>query len=151
MTLQPDVTVAAVIEREQRFLVVEERIESRIVFNQPAGRVERGESVLAAVIRETLEETAWQFNPVSLVGIYLWRNPRSGRDTLRFTFTGTVSTHDPSQALDHPIIATHWLTNAELRARTETLRSPVVLRCVDDYLAGQRIPLSAIAEFGPGA
>lgn len=150
MTLQPDVTVAAVIEREQRFLVVEERIESLIVFNQPAGRVERGESLLAAVSRETLEETAWQFTPVSLVGIYLWRNPRSGRETLRFTFTGTLGTHNPHQALDHPIIATHWLTHAELQARTEVLRSPVVLRCVDDYLAGQRLPLSTIAEFGHG-
>ena len=150
MNLRPDVAVAAIIEREQRFLIVEERIDSRIVLNQPAGRVERGESLLAAVKRETCEETAWQFTPVSLVGIYLWCNPSSGRDTIRFTFTGTVDAHDPSQALDHPIIATHWLTHAELQARTEALRSPVVLRCIDDYLAGQRLPLSAIAEFGLG-
>jgi len=151
MTLQPDITVAAIIERDQHFLIVEERIEQRIVLNQPAGRVERGESLLAAVSRETLEESAWQFQPEWLTGIYLWRNPTSGRDTLRFTFTGSLGGHDPGRTLDHPVIATHWLTRNELLSRSDAHRSPIVLRCIDDYLAGQRLPLAAIGEFSVGA
>jgi 8-oxo-dGTP pyrophosphatase MutT (NUDIX family) len=148
---QPEITVAAVIEREQRFLIVEERIKSRAVLNQPAGHVEQGESLLAAVARETLEESAWQFTPEWLTGIYLWRHPRSGRDTLRFTFSGSITAHDPTRALDHPVIATHWLTRDELLARASTLRTPVVMRSIDDYLAGQRLPLAAIGEFAAGA
>lgn len=151
MSWQPDITVAAIIEREQRFLIVEEVIETRAVLNQPAGHVERHESLLAAVIRETAEESAWQFTPEWLTGIYLWRHPRSGRDTLRFTFTGSVAGHDPGRALDHPVIATHWLTRDELQARSSALRTPVVMRCIDDYLSGQRLPLAAIGEFGLGA
>jgi 8-oxo-dGTP pyrophosphatase MutT (NUDIX family) len=151
MNWQPDITVAAVIEREQRFLIVEERINARTVLNQPAGHVERGESLLAAVSRETLEESAWLFTPEWLTGIYLWRHPNSGRDTLRFTFTGGIGAYDPARPLDHPVIATHWLTRAELLARAATLRTPVVMRSIDDYLAGQRLPLSAIGEFGLGA
>ena len=151
MNWTPDITVAAVIEREQRFLIVEERIATRAVLNQPAGHVERGESLLAAVSRETLEESAWQFTPEWLTGIYLWRQPRSGRDTLRFTFSGSISAHDPDRPLDHPVIATHWLSRDELLARAGTLRTPVVMRSIDDYLAGQRLPLTSIGEFGLGA
>ena len=151
MNWQPDITVAAVIERGQRFLIVEERIETRAVLNQPAGHVERGESLLAAVARETLEESAWQFTPEWLTGIYLWRHPRSGRDTLRFSFTGSIAAHDPGRPLDHPVIATHWLTRDELQARAAALRTPVVMRSIDDYLAGLRLPLAAIGEFGLGA
>ena len=151
MNWQPEITVAAVIERERRFLIVEERIKSRAVLNQPAGHVEQGESLLAAVSRETLEESAWQFTPEWLTGIYLWRHPDSGCDTLRFTFSGSIAAHDPTRALDHPVIATHWLTRDELLARAATLRTPVVMRSIDDYLAGQRLPLSAIGEFNAGA
>ncbi len=151
MNWQPEITVAAVIEREQRFLIVEERIKNRVVLNQPAGHVEQGESLLAAVSRETLEESAWQFKPEWLTGIYLWRHPRAGRDTLRFTFSGSIAAHDPTRALDHPVIATHWLTREELLARTATLRTPAVMRSIDDYLAGQRLPLAAIGELGAGA
>jgi 8-oxo-dGTP pyrophosphatase MutT (NUDIX family) len=148
---QPDITVAAVIERGQRFLIVEEQIKTRAVLNQPAGHVERGESLLMAVRRETLEESAWHFTPEWLTGIYLWRHPRSGRDTLRFTFCGSIEAHDPTRRLDHPVIATHWLTRDELLVRAATLRTPVVMRCIDDYLAGQRLPLTAISEFGISA
>src|SRR6266542_3135405 len=91
MPLKPDVTVAAVTEAEGRFLVVEERINQHLVFNQPAGHVELGETLLEAVIREVREETAWLFEPVSMLGAYLWRNPSNGRSTLRFAFNGTVS------------------------------------------------------------
>jgi 8-oxo-dGTP pyrophosphatase MutT (NUDIX family) len=145
MPLKPEVTVAAVAEENGRFLCVEERIRSRLVFNQPAGHVEDGETLLEALVREVREETAWAFEPESLLGIYLWRNPTSGRATLRFAFTGTVNNHDPVQPLDRGIVRTHWLTHAELREREPRLRSPLVLRCVDDYLTGRRLPLDAVA------
>jgi 8-oxo-dGTP pyrophosphatase MutT (NUDIX family) len=151
MSFSPEITVAAVIEREQRFLLVEESINGLRVFNQPAGHVEDGESPLAAVVRETREETAWLFRPEALVGIYLWRNPRSGHSTLRFAYTGLLGTHDPGQALDQPIIGTHWLTRAEIAARGAQLRTPMVLRCVDDFLAGRRIAIDALTEFTTGS
>src|SRR5689334_9855467 len=105
---KPEITVAAVTESDGRFLVVEERINRRRVFNQPAGHVEHGESLLAAVIREVREETAWRFDPESLVGVYLWRSPVSGVATMRFAFSGTVDDHQATRPLDHGIIGTHW-------------------------------------------
>jgi 8-oxo-dGTP pyrophosphatase MutT (NUDIX family) len=146
MARTPDVTVAAVAETAGRFLVVEERINHRLLFNQPAGHVERGETLLAAVVRETREETAWRFAPQALLGAYLWRNPTSGRSVLRFAFVGTVSHHDAGQRLDRGIIRTHWLTRPELEQRQSRLRSPLVLRCVEDYLAGQRHPLDGVGQ-----
>ncbi len=144
MVWKPDVTVAAVIERSGRFLLVEERIRGRLVFNQPAGHLEDGESLLEAVARETLEETAWRFTPQWLLGVYLWRSPR-GHSTLRFTFTGAVDDYDAARRLDPPIVATHWLAPEEVARRTRRLRTPLVLRCIDDYLAGRRLPLEALA------
>jgi len=141
-----DITVAAIAETDGRFLVVEERINRRLVFNQPAGHVERGETLLAAVVREAREETAWRFEPQALVGIYLWRNPASGREVLRFAFMGRVSDHNATQPLDRGIIGTHWLTRSELEAREERLRSPLVLRCVHDYQAGRRSAFDRIAQ-----
>ncbi|HYX73485.1 MAG TPA: NUDIX hydrolase [Steroidobacteraceae bacterium] len=146
MGRKPDVTVAAISERDGRFLMVEERINRRLLFNQPAGHVERGETLLAAVVREAREETAWRFDPQALLGIYLWRNPNSRREILRFAFTGPVADHAAAQRLDRGIIGTHWLTREQLAARHERLRSPLVLRCVHDYLAGQRRPLDGIAQ-----
>jgi 8-oxo-dGTP pyrophosphatase MutT (NUDIX family) len=145
MPLKPDVTVAAVTEAEGRFLVVEERINHHLVFNQPAGHVELGETLLEAVIREVREETAWLFEPVAMLGAYLWRNPSNGRSTLRFAFNGTVSDHRASQPLDRGIVTTHWLSRAELLEREPRLRSPLVIRCVDDYLSGKRLPLDSVA------
>jgi 8-oxo-dGTP pyrophosphatase MutT (NUDIX family) len=146
MARVPDVTVAAVAETAGRFLLVEERINRRLVFNQPAGHVERGETLLAAVVRETREETAWRFEPRALVGVYLWRNPGNGRTVLRFAFTGPVTDHDAAQPLDRAIVRTHWLTPAELEQRNARLRSPLVLRCVRDYLQGTRHALAAVAD-----
>lgn len=146
MGRRPDVTVAAVAESGGRFLVVEERINRRLVFNQPAGHVERGETLLDAVVREAREETAWRFEPRALVGLYLWRNPANGREILRFAFTGPVSDHDAAQRLDRGIVATHWLTSHELEARQPRLRSPLVLRCVWDYLSGRRQALEQVAQ-----
>lgn len=145
MPLKPAVTVAAVTEDAGRFLVVEERISHRLVFNQPAGHVENGETLIEAVIREVREEAAWRFNPQAMLGAYLWRNPANGRSTLRFAFSGTVADHDPSQPLDRGIVTTHWLSRAELLQREPRLRSPLVLRCIDDYMAGKRLPLDAVA------
>jgi 8-oxo-dGTP pyrophosphatase MutT (NUDIX family) len=146
MARSPDITVAAVTETDGRFLVVEERINRRLVFNQPAGHVEHGETLLAAVIREVREETAWGFQPEALIGVYLWRNPSSGRSTMRFTFTGTVMDHRAHQPLDRGIVCTHWLSRADLIEREQRLRSPLVLRCIEDYLGGARQPLDAVAE-----
>jgi 8-oxo-dGTP pyrophosphatase MutT (NUDIX family) len=143
MVWKPDVTVAAVIERDGRFLLVEERIRGRLVFNQPAGHLEDGESLLQAVVRETLEETAWVFTPQALLGSYLWRSPR-GHTTLRFAFSGTVSDFDAHRTLDPPVIATHWLRQEDLVARTASLRSPLVVRCIEDYQHGLRLPLEAL-------
>lgn len=145
MVWKPDVTVAALVERDGRFLVVEERIRGRVVINQPAGHVEDGESLQAAVIRETLEETAWRFTPESLLGLYLWRS-RRGHSTLRIAFTGSVDGFDAQRALDPPVMATHWLSRPDLLARRAQLRTPLVMRCVDDFLAGRRLPLDAVAD-----
>ena len=146
MRVPPDVTVAAVAEVAGRFLLVEERINGRLLFNQPAGHVEHGETLLAAVVREVREETAWHFNPQSLLGVYLWRNRASGRTVLRFAFTGPVSDHDAARPLDQGIVRTHWLTPEELDRRQSQLRSPLVQRCVRDYLAGHRCDLQSVAE-----
>jgi 8-oxo-dGTP pyrophosphatase MutT (NUDIX family) len=148
MVWKPEVTVAAVIERAGRFLLVEERIRGRLVLNQPAGHLEDGEALLAAVVRETLEETAWHFTPEWLLGVYLWRNPR-GTTTLRFAFTGSVQGFDAARELDAPVIATHWYQREDVLARDSRLRSPLVLRCIDDYLSGMRIPLEALARAEP--
>jgi 8-oxo-dGTP pyrophosphatase MutT (NUDIX family) len=143
MVWKPDVTVAAVIERDGRYLLVEERIRGRLVLNQPAGHLEDGEGLVDAVIRETLEETAWQFTPEALLGIYQWRSPR-GHTTLRFAFTGSVQAYDPDRPLDPPIVTTHWLEREEIAQRSARLRTPLVLRCIEDYLAGRRLPLDAL-------
>ena len=142
----PEITVAAVTETDGRFLVVEERIDRRLVINQPAGHVERGETLIEAIVREVREETAWLFTATGLVGVYLWRHPGTGRTTKHFAFTGAVTDHRRSQPLDDGIIGTHWLTRSDLEGREPQLRSPLVLRCVDDYLAGRRQPLTAVAE-----
>ncbi len=142
----PEITVAAITETDGRFLVVEERINQRLVFNQPAGHVERGESLLTAVIREVREETAWRFEPKSLIGVYLWRSPESGVTTMRFAFSGAVDDHRSAQPLDHGIVGTHWLSRTDLQEREQRLRSPLVLRCIHDYLEGKRQPIASVAH-----
>jgi 8-oxo-dGTP pyrophosphatase MutT (NUDIX family) len=146
MAKSPEITVAAVAENDGRFLVVEERINRRLVFNQPAGHVERGETLLEAVVREVREETAWLFEPVALIGVYLWRNPSSGRTTKRFAFTGTVTDHQEAQPLDRGIVRTHWMSRLELAEREPRLRSPLVMRCIEDYFRSEHRPLGAVAS-----
>jgi 8-oxo-dGTP pyrophosphatase MutT (NUDIX family) len=144
MAWTPEVTVAAVVVRDDRFLMVEERIQGKLVINQPAGHLEDRETLLDAAIRETREETAWRFAPEALVGIYLWRNPVNARGFLRFAFCGTVDDHRPGQPLDRGIVRAPWLTLDELSA-SDRLRSPLVMRCVEDFLAGRRQPLDTVA------
>ena len=139
------VTVAAVVEREGRFLLVQESIAGKSVINQPAGHLEQHESLVDAVVRETLEETAWQFEPNALVGIYRWISPK-GDTFLRFCFTGSVLHEEKNRALDHGIEQVLWLERTVLQQRAQELRSPLVLQCIDDYLAGVRIDLSAIKD-----
>lgn len=148
---RPEITVAAVTEAHGRFLLVEERINQRLVINQPAGHVEAGETLLEAIVREVREETAWLFTARELIGVYLWRHPRTGRTTKRFAFAGVVTDHREDQPLDEGIVRTHWLTRAEIQQREPQLRSPLVLRCIDDYLAGRREPLAAAADLDLGS
>ncbi len=143
---RPSVTVAAVVERDGRFLFVEEIADGRRVLNQPAGHLDPGESLIEACVRETLEETAYALEPAALVGVYRWRHETSDTTFLRFAFAGTATGPDSDRALDKEIVATHWLTPAELAARRELHRSPLVARCVADYLAGARFPLDVLSR-----
>jgi len=146
MGRNPEVTVAAVVSHDHQFLFVEEVINGRLVLNQPAGHLEEAETLLEAVIRETREETAWRFAPEALVGTYLWRSPQDGRSFLRFAFCGEVDDHQPSRSLDTGIVRAVWLSPGQLQREQERLRSPLVMRCVDDYLRGQRQPLASVAR-----
>jgi 8-oxo-dGTP pyrophosphatase MutT (NUDIX family) len=133
-----------VIERDNRFLLVEEEIRGIMTLNQPAGHLEADESLIEAVIRETQEETAWQFEPEHLVGIYRWVHPEKGDTYIRYCFSGNVSNHDPNQPLDGDIHQTVWLTLDEVKARQDVHRSPLVLQCFEDYLAGHAYPLELL-------
>lgn len=144
MVWKPHVTVAAIIERDGRFLLVEEHTADGIRLNQPAGHLEEGEDLLTAARREVFEETAWRFEPEYLVGIQLWRKNPASTSFLRLCFAGTCHSHDPNSALDDGIIATHWLSREQLLADPARLRSPLVALCVEEYLAGARYPLSAV-------
>jgi ADP-ribose pyrophosphatase YjhB (NUDIX family) len=144
MIWTPRTTVAAVIENNQQFLVVEELINGKLTLNQPAGHLEHGESLIEAVIRETREETAWQFIPSALVGIYRWIHPQTQDTFLRFCFTGNLGEHDAKQALDKDIERCFWLSKEQLFTKADKMRSPLVLDCFKDYLDGQRYPLSLL-------
>lgn len=143
MSPQIDVTVAAIIERDERFLMVEELVSGQRVFNQPAGHLENGESLEAAAIREVLEETGYDFQPQALLGFFLWQEGAT-RSFLRVAFIGTAHPPQGEYELDEGIIAAHWLSRAELARQGARLRSPMVLNCIDRYLEGNRFPLAAI-------
>jgi 8-oxo-dGTP pyrophosphatase MutT (NUDIX family) len=143
-----DVTVAAVIERDGHFLLVEEKCAGRLVLNQPAGHLEHGESLLAAVTREALEETGYRFIPTDVVGFYLWR-AESGTTFLRVAFCGTAEAPAGPVTLDEGIVAVHWLPRDQILKRRAQLRSPTVLRCLDDYLAGRRHSLDCLVYLAP--
>jgi 8-oxo-dGTP pyrophosphatase MutT (NUDIX family) len=143
---KPSVTVAAVIERDGKFLFVEERIDGRLVLNQPAGHLDPGESLAAACTREVLEETAHRFQPTGLVGVYRWRYAAQDITFLRFCFRGTVSGADKGRTLDKEIVKLHWLSPAELDSRKADHRSPLVKKCVEDFLAGRNFPLQLFSR-----
>ena len=143
---KPAVTVAAIVERGGRFLFVEEEAEGRRVLNQPAGHLDPGESLIHAVVREVLEETAHPFTPAALVGVYRWHYAPGDTTFLRFAFCGNVGDAEPGRALDPEILALHWFTPEELAARRSMHRSPLVEQCVADYLAGTRFPLEVLSR-----
>ena len=146
MTWRPNVTVAAVVEHQGRFLLVQEHDGARTVLNQPAGHLEPGESLLQAVVRETLEETARVFEPEGLVGIYRFASPQQGITYLRFCFHGRCGPAEEGRPLDPDIHGTLWLEPTQLASRSEGLRSPLVVRCIEDYLAGRRYPLALLTD-----
>ena len=141
-------TVAAVIEQDGRFLLIEEETAEGLRLNNPAGHLDPGESPADGAAREVLEETAWQFTPTALVGIYLSRFQRAstGEDItyVRFAYCGELGAHDPDRKLDTGIVRVLWMTPDEVRASVERHRSPLVLRCVEDYLAGKRLQLDSV-------
>jgi 8-oxo-dGTP pyrophosphatase MutT (NUDIX family) len=149
---KPSVTVAAVIEQSGHYLLVEEMTAEGLKLNNPAGHLDPGESLLEAVVREALEETARPFAPQALVGTYLarFRHVRTGEDItyLRFAICGTVGDAIAGRALDEPIVRTLWMTPEELRACPERHRSRLVMRCIDDHRAGRRAPLALLHADG---
>ena len=148
---KPSVTVAAVIEKDGRFLLVEEHTPEGLRLNNPAGHMDPGESPAGACARETLEETAFRFTPSALVGVYLSRFQRdlpTGKEDityLRFAFCGELGTFDATRTLDTGIVRTLWLTESEIRASAQRHRSPLLVQCMDDYLNGRRFPLDLIS------
>ncbi len=150
---KPHVTVAAVIERDGKFLLVEEEVsdgEHGIVvrYNQPAGHLDENESLLHACSRETLEETAWHFTPQHLVGVYQWQRPDKDLTYLRFAYCGELGAHEAERKLDDGILRAVWLTPAEAHALRDQHRSPLVMQCIHDYLAGRRFPLDLVKHYG---
>jgi 8-oxo-dGTP pyrophosphatase MutT (NUDIX family) len=147
MVWKPRVTVAVIAEQDGRFLMVEEDIEGQRRYNQPAGHLEDGESLVDAAVRECREETAWTFEPDALVGIYRWRNPSLTDTYLRVTFAGRCTSRGAT-TLDTGIIAAHWLSLDEIRQRQAQLRSPLVLSSFTDYLQGRLYPLELLVDVG---
>ena len=143
---KPHVTVAAVIEREGRFLLVEEQINGALICNQPAGHLEDGETLIEATVREVLEETACHFTPEALVGFYRWRNPETGVTFIRIALSGSCSEPEPGRALDRGGVAARWFTPEQIAKLR--VRSPMVMQCIEDYRAGANYPLSLLVDLG---
>jgi len=151
MIWKPNVVVAAMVERDGRFLLVEEEDGERLVLNQPAGHLDEGETLIGAVIRETLEETAWHIEPTALLGVYRWPHPAKDITYLRFAFIARALHEEAGRPLDHGCRRALWLTPTEIRAERPRHRSPQVERCLDDYLAGTRYSLDLLKEYAPAA
>jgi 8-oxo-dGTP pyrophosphatase MutT (NUDIX family) len=145
---KPNVTVAAIAERDGHFLLVEEQTEDGIRFNQPAGHLDQGESLVDACRREAMEETAWNFSPTSLVGIYQWPRPVGDITYLRFAFAGEIGQKETGRHHDEGILRAVWMTPEEIQATRQRHRSPLVWQCVEDWLAGRRYPLDLICHYG---
>jgi 8-oxo-dGTP pyrophosphatase MutT (NUDIX family) len=147
MIWKPHVTVAAVVQRDGQFLLVEEETDAGLAFNQPAGHLEAGEDLIAAVVRETLEETAYHFTPTHLIGIYNWTHPTKDLTYLRFAFGGELRGYEAGRPLDEGIVGVRWLTLDEVKATQARHRSPLILRCIEDALAGKRYPLELLVHY----
>jgi 8-oxo-dGTP pyrophosphatase MutT (NUDIX family) len=147
MIWKPNVTVAAVVEREGKYLLVEEQTCNGILFNQPAGHLESEESIIQGAVRETLEETGYTFAPQSLLGVYRWHSSSDNTTFLRFAFTGSVTDHDPHRVLDTGILRAGWFGVDEIREMAYCHRSPLVMRCIDDHLAGKSCPLDVLVHY----
>jgi 8-oxo-dGTP pyrophosphatase MutT (NUDIX family) len=147
---RPHVTVACVVADGDRYLMVEEKVNGRITWNQPAGHLEDNESLPDAALRETLEETGWKVRLNHLIGVHQWRSSEHGDAVIRFSFAATAVTHDAERPLDTGISQALWLRRDEIVARENQLRSPLVLLSIDAWLAGQRLPLE-ILNYLPGA
>ena len=147
MIWKPHVTVAAIIEHEGNFLLVEEHTSQGLLFNQPAGHLEPDESLIEGVVREALEESARDFEPQFLIGIYRWHSQASETTYLRFAFGGRVTRHYPERLLDEGIVHAVWMSPEDIRATQARHRSPLILRCVEDYLAGKRYPLEILTHY----
>jgi phosphatase NudJ len=143
---KPSATVAGIIERNGRYLLVEEQTADGLLWNNPAGHIDPGESPQTACVREVLEETAREFTPNALVGVYLSRQVRAGEDHtfVRFAYTGSVGEEIAGLAYDSGIVRTAWLSLAEIRACAARHRTPLLLQCVEDHAAGKRLPLDAV-------
>jgi len=140
----PDLTVATVVVRDGRLLMIEERVQGQAVINQPAGHLEPGETLQQAAIRETLEESGWDVELIAFIGCYQWTSPADSRSFVRFAFSGRACKHYPERALDDGIIRALWQTPGEIHAYRERHRSPLVMAVIDDFLAGKRLPLDAV-------
>lgn len=146
MTWAPHVTVATIVERDNRFLMVYEEADGKKVYNQPAGHLDPNETLTNAAIRETLEETGWTVTLTGVVGVNLYTAPTNGITYLRTTFIGKPVSHDQTRQLDTGIIEAVWLTYEELLARKDQLRSPMTLQIIEEYLAGRRFPLNVVGD-----
>ncbi|WP_049622832.1 NUDIX hydrolase [Frateuria defendens] len=146
---RPHVTVACVVADGDRYLMVEEEVGGRLVYNQPAGHLDDHESLASAAVRETLEETGWTVALTDLIGVHQWRSTEHGDGVVRFSFAARALSHDPRRPLDTGIHRALWLTRGEIAALGERVRSPLVLLSIDAWLAGQRLPLSCVASLLP--
>lgn len=147
MQWKPNVTVAAIAQREDKFLIVEEDADDHIVFNQPAGHLEKGETLIEAVKREVLEETAWDFQPEAVIGLYLYPDPHMDITYLRVCFYGICTQHYPDRKLDNGILRAIWMNKEELESQKDKMRSTMVLGCIDDFLSGKRYPLDILNHY----
>ena len=146
MQWKPNTTVAAIVEQNGKFLLVEETTDRGNRYNQPAGHLEDNETIIQAVIRETMEEAAYEFTPEFLLGIYHWKHQHNDTTYLRFAFIGKVGLHYPLQELDDGIVQAVWMSIDEIRDKKNLMRSPQVLMCFEDYLSGKRYPLQVITN-----
>jgi ADP-ribose pyrophosphatase YjhB (NUDIX family) len=145
----PRVTVACVVAEGDRYLMVEEEVNGRLAYNQPAGHLDDQESLVQAAVRETLEETGWSIQLQHFIGVHQWQSREHGHGVVRFSFAGRAISHDPQRPLDTGIRRALWLTRGEIDALGEQLRSPMVLLSIDAWLAGKRLPLSTLASLLP--